>query len=77
MINEVTMNLYEFDDPILKERNGRKPIYVNKHLAKKFKDFCKSEQKEPHKVAEYLISLGMNSVEHYEDPMVSVDIEAL
>ena len=71
------MNLYEFDDPILKERNGRKPIYVNKHLAKSFKEFCEEENKPPHKVAEYLISLGMNSVKHYEDPKVSVDIEAL
>jgi hypothetical protein len=35
------------------------------------------EQKEPHDVAEYLISLGMNSVTHYKDPTVSVDIEAL
>ena len=71
------MNLYEFDDRILSERNGRKPIYVNKHLAKDFKEFCKSEQKQPHEVAEYLISLGMNSVQHYEDPKVSVDISAL
>jgi protein involved in sex pheromone biosynthesis len=71
------MNLYEFDDRILKERNGRKPIYVNKHLAKDFKDFCKTEKKSPHKVAEYLISLGMNSLKHYEKPKVSVDIEAL
>jgi protein involved in sex pheromone biosynthesis len=71
------MNLYEFDDRILSERNGRKPIYVNKHLAKDFKEFCKSEQKQPHEVAEYLISLGMNSVKYYEEPKVSVDIEAL
>jgi len=71
------MNLYEFDDRILSERNGRKPIYVNKHLAKKFKDFCENQQKSPHKVAEYLISLGMNSVKYYEEPKVSVDIEAL
>ena len=71
------MNLYEFDDRILNERNGRKPVYINKHLAKKFKDFCESEQKSPHQVAEYLISLGMNSVKHYEKPKVSVDIEAL
>jgi len=28
-------------------------------------------------VVEYLISLGMNSVKHYEEPKVSVDIEAL
>ena len=71
------MNFDAFDDPMLKERNGRKPIYVNKHLARKFRDFCKMEQKEPHDVAEYLISLGMNSVTHYKDPTVSVDIEAL
>jgi hypothetical protein len=45
------MNFDAFDDPILKERNGRKPIYVNKHLARKFRDFCKMEQKEPHDVA--------------------------
>lgn len=71
------MLLHEFDDPILNERNGRKPIYVNKHLAKDFKEFCRSEQKQPHKVAEYLISLGMNSVKHYKEPKVSFDIEAL
>jgi protein involved in sex pheromone biosynthesis len=71
------MNLYEFDDRILNERNGRKPIYVNKHLVKDFKEFCKNENKKPHEVAEYLISLGMNSVKYYEKPKVSVDIEAL
>ena len=71
------MLLYEFDDRILNERNGRKPIYVNKHLAISFKEFCEEENKPPHKVAEYLISLGMNSLKHYEDPKVSVDIEAL
>ena len=71
------MNLYEFDDRILSERNGRKPIYVNKHLVKDFKEFCKNENKKPHEVAEYLISLGMNSVKYYEEPKVSVDIEAL
>lgn len=71
------MNLYEFDDRILNERNGRKPIYVNKHLAERFKNFCKSEQKDPHEVAEYLISLGMNSAKYYKEPKVSVDIEAL
>ena len=30
-----------------------------------------------HKVAEYLISLGINTIEHYEDPKVLLDIEAL
>ena len=71
------MNFDEFNDPIYEERNGRKPIYINKYLAKKFIDFCQAEQKEPHDVAEYLISLGINSVTHYKDPTVSVDIEAL
>lgn len=71
------MKLSEFDDPILKERNGRRPIYINKHLVKRFIDFCEHEQKEPHDVAEYLISLGINSVKHYKDPTVSVDIQAL
>ncbi len=71
------MLLYEFDDRILNERNGRKPIYVNKHLAKNFKEFCEEQNKSPHKVAEYLISLGLNSVKYYEEPKGSVDIEAL
>jgi protein involved in sex pheromone biosynthesis len=71
------MNFDEFNDPIFEERNNRKPIYINKHLARKFIDFCKTEQKQPHDVAEYLISLGINSVTHYKDPTVSVDIEAL
>ena len=71
------MNLYQFDDRIFQERNGRKSVYINKHLAKKFKDFCESENKKPHEVAEYLLSLGMNSVKHYEDQKVSLDIQAL
>ena len=71
------MLLYEFDDKILNERNGRKPIYVNNNLAKSFKEFCEEGNKPPHKVAEYLISLGMNSVKHYKEPKVSFDIEAL
>ena len=71
------MNLYDFSDRILKYRHGINPIYLNKHLSKEFNDFCKTEKKSPHKVAEYLISLGMNSLKHYEKPKVSVDIEAL
>ena len=71
------MLLYEFYDSILNERNGRKPIYVNKHLAKRFKELCKEENKPPPKVAQYLISLGMNSVKYYKEPKVSFDIEAL
>jgi hypothetical protein len=39
------MNLYEFDDRILKERNGRKPIYVNKHLAKDLKTSVRVRRK--------------------------------
>jgi len=71
------MNLCEFNDPIFEERNGRKPIYINKHLAKRFVDFCNTENKHPHEVAEYLISLGINSVKYYEDQKVSLDIQAL
>lgn len=76
-MSKVIMNLCEFEDQIFIERNGRKPVYINKHLANKFADFCENQKKDPHKVAEYLISLGINTIEHYEDPKVLLDIQAL
>jgi len=70
-------NLQDFYDPVLDERNGRKPIYINKHLAKDFILFCAEVDKKPHKVAEYLISLGINSIKHNTDKKVQFDIKAL
>ena len=71
------MNLLDFEDPILQERNNNKPLYVNRYLVKEFLMFCKDENKNPQSVAEYLIKLGLHSVKNYKNQKVSFDIKSL
>tara|TARA_R110000787_G_scaffold13872_1_gene43127 strand:- start:58 stop:264 length:207 start_codon:yes stop_codon:yes gene_type:complete len=68
------MNLADFDDPILQERNGRKPVYIESVLVSEFIEFCRTEQKDPHSVAEYLLRLGIHTAA--EDD-VRIDINNL
>ena len=42
------MNLADFDDPILEERNGRKPVYMDSVLVSDFIKFCRTANKDPH-----------------------------
>ena len=39
------MNLSDFDDPILSERNGRKPVYMDRFLVSEFIKFCRTQKK--------------------------------
>tara|TARA_R110000796_G_scaffold245543_1_gene369836 strand:- start:650 stop:862 length:213 start_codon:yes stop_codon:yes gene_type:complete len=68
------MNLSDFDDPILDERNGKKPVYVDSFLVSEFIKFCRTQKKDPRCVAEYLLKLGIHTAS--EDD-VCIDIKNL
>ena len=68
------MNLADFDDPILRERNGRKAVYMDRDLVKNFLGFCKDHKKDPHSVAEYLLKLGIRAT---QNDNICIDIDSL
>jgi hypothetical protein len=68
------MNLADFDDPILEERNGRKPVYMDSVLVSDFIKFCRTANKDPHSVAEYLLKLGIHTANKDD---VCIDINNL
>ena len=68
------MNLADFDDPILEERNGRKPVYMDGVLVSEFIKFCRTANKDPHSVAEYLLKLGIHTA---AEDNVCIDINNL
>ena len=71
----MTMNLSDFDDPIVNERNNNSALYVNRYIARSLIDVAGLENKDPQALAEYFLQLGINSVKHYKDQEVTFDIE--
>jgi hypothetical protein len=71
------MNLFDFEDPVLNERNNNTPVYVNRHIARSLIDVAGLENKDPQALAEYFLQLGINSVKHYKDQEVVFDIKNL
>ena len=71
------MNLFDFEDPVLNERNNNTPVYVNRHIARSLIDVAGLENKDPQALAEYFLQVGINSVKHYKDQEVVFDIENL
>ena len=71
------MNLFDFEDPVLNERNNNTPVYVNRHIARSLIDVAGLENKDPQALAEYFLQVGINSVKHYKDQKVVFDIESL
>ena len=69
------MNLFDFDEPVLNERNNNTPVYVNRYIARSLIDVAGLENKDPQALAEYFLQLGINSVKHYKDQEVTFDIE--
>ena len=69
------MNLFDFEDPVLNERNNNTPVYVNRYIARSLIDVAGLENKDPQALAEYFLQLGINSVKHYKDQEVTFDIE--
>ena len=71
------MNLFDFEDPVLNERNNNTPVYVNRYIARSLIDVARLENKDPQALAEYFLQLGINSVKHYKDQEVVFDIKNL
>ena len=71
------MNLSDFDDPIVNERNNNSALYINKYIARSLIDFAESTQKDPQALAEYFLQLGINSAKYYEDQKVKFDVKNL
>jgi hypothetical protein len=66
----MAMNLFDFDDPIINERNNNSALYINKYIARSLVDFAKLNKKDPRVLAEYFLSLGINSAKYYKDQQV-------
>ena len=73
----MAMNLSDFDDPIVNERNNNSALYINKYIARSLIDFAESTQKDPQALAEYFLQLGINSAKYYEDQKVKFDVKNL
>jgi hypothetical protein len=69
------MNLFDFEDPVLNERNNNTPVYVNRHIARSLIDVAGLEKKDPQALAEYFLQVGIHSVKHYKDQEVVFDID--
>ena len=53
------MNLFDFEDPVLNERNNNTPVYVNRYIARSLIDVAGLENKDPQALAEYFLQLGI------------------
>ena len=71
------MNLLDFDDPVANERSNNSAVYINKYIVRSLIDFAKSNKKDPRVLAEYFLSLGINSAKYDKDQQVVYDIESL
>ncbi|MDB2510122.1 hypothetical protein N9X32_06295 [Pseudomonadales bacterium] len=71
------MNLLDFDDPVANERSNNSAVYINKYIVRSLIDFAKSNKKDPRVLAEYFLSLGINSAKYDKDQQVVFDIESL
>jgi hypothetical protein len=71
------MNLLDFDDPVANERNNNSAVYINKYIVRSLIDFAKSNKKDPRALAEYFLSLGINSAKYDKGQQVVFDIDSL
>ena len=71
------MNLFDFEDPVLNERNNNTPVYINRYIARSLIDIAGLEKKDPQALAEYFLQVGIHCVKHYKDQEVKFDIENL
>jgi hypothetical protein len=60
-----------------KERNGRTKVWVDDLLVQKLNKFAADNKSCPSKIAEYCISMGINTLEHYPNQPVIFDKEIL
>ena len=71
------MNLLDFDDPVANERSNNSAVYINKYIVRSLIDFAKSNKKDPRVLAEYFLSLGINSAKYDKGQQVVFDIDSL
>jgi hypothetical protein len=66
------------EDPILKERYGKKALWIDKDLFIKLNAFAKTKNKCPQNIAEYLLNLGVTTATNTNGPSnLYFDIEKL
>lgn len=65
--------LFSFDDPIFKERNGKKALYIDRDLLVDLKAFAKANSKCPQNIAEYALKLLI----HSNNQQVLLDVDSL
>ena len=67
--------LFSFNDPILNERCGRKAIYISKEIFDKLNALSLELKKDRSALADYFMSLGVNTTTHCPEQSVVFDIE--
>jgi len=50
-----------FDDPIFRERNGKKALWIDRTLHTKLFEYAEKKNKNPQTIAEYLLNLAFYS----------------
>ena len=73
----MVMNLSDFDDPVLNERNNNTSVYINRYIARSLINVAGLENKDPQALAEYFLQLGIYTVKYHKDQKVKFDIENL
>lgn len=71
------MEIYNPNDKIFKERNGRKAVWIDRELVSKIEAYAKKHSKCPQRLAEYILSLGVNTIEHYPQKHIEFDVDSL
>tara|TARA_R100000781_G_C4079840_1_gene127320 strand:- start:1993 stop:2214 length:222 start_codon:yes stop_codon:yes gene_type:complete len=69
--------IYDPNCKHFKERNGKTKVWVEDKLAEKLNKFAANNKSSPSKIAEYCISMGINSLEHCPNQPVIFDKEIL
>ena len=57
-----------FDDPIFKERNGKKAMWIDKVLHTKIMQYAERKNKNPQTVVEYFLNLAVHSATNGKQP---------
>ncbi|QDP51742.1 MAG: hypothetical protein GOVbin1578_5 [Prokaryotic dsDNA virus sp.] len=70
-------DFFNFDDKIMRDRCGKKAVYVSVDLYKKLKYLAKTNKINKHKLAEYFVSMGTNTAMHNPQQSVKFDITKL
>jgi hypothetical protein len=69
--------LFSFDDPILNERCGRSAVYLENSIVDKLNALSLEKQIDRGKLADYFLSIGVNTVMHCPEQSIVFNVEEI